>query len=73
MNAMSPALNAPTLDDPTAARLLSTMAQMDAANETASPDQLDEDEAAGAPDEEEAAGPEEETRNRTTYRMEKDR
>ena len=62
MTAMSPALNAPTLDDPTAARLLTTMAQMDAANETASPDQLDEDEAAGAPDEEEAAGPEEEAR-----------
>jgi len=52
----------PSLDDPNAARLLATMAQMDAANETASPDQLEEEEAAGAPDEEDAAGPEEEAR-----------
>jgi hypothetical protein len=59
---MTASMTTPTLDDPNAVQLMSALARMDAANETASPDELDAEEAAGVPDEEDAAGPEEEAR-----------
>lgn len=47
-------------NDQDAAQLAALLAHMDAANETASPDALDEEDTAGLPDEDDAAGPEEE-------------
>lgn len=47
------------LNNPDVVELAATLARMDAANETAAPDALDSEDAAGVPDEDDAAGPEE--------------
>jgi len=46
-------------DSPDAVQLATMLARMDAANETAAPDDLDSDDTAGLPDDDDAAGPEE--------------
>jgi hypothetical protein len=54
------AANYSNTESPDAVQLAAMLARMDAANETAAPDGLDSEDAAGLPDEDDAAGPEEE-------------